>query len=355
MQPNSHTGLVCTTCIFVTPKRYYCPMNKDKTTHKILQLLKDGQCHSGEALGDKLEMTRSAIWKGIQQLQQAYGLDIQSLAGRGYRIEGGLTLLDRELISHRVDSDKQEKLRIILLEQTHSTNDYLLTHPNLSRETPYTLVLAEQQLHGRGRQGRQWISPYGHNIYFSLAWHCQKDPSELSGLSLTSAIAVVRALKAYGIIQHLYLKWPNDILYNRDKLGGILLDVKAEPHSTSTVIIGIGVNTFLPPAAAKNIDQPWTSLNDILHQPIDRNRLASLLINHIIDMLLSFESVGFPGFLLEWNEYDSLIGQSVIVQQGDKKITGIMQGVTEQGELLVKNAQQQLQTFLSGDVKLRRQ
>ena len=330
-------------------------MNKDKTPYKILQILKDGHCHSGEMLGETLSMTRSAIWKGIQQLQLVYGLDIQSLSGRGYYIEGGLNLLDRELISQGVEPAHQKELRIILLEKTHSTNDYLLTYPNLSSEVPYTLVLAEQQLQGRGRQGRHWISPYGHNIYFSLAWHCHKDPAELSGLSLTTAIAVVRALKAFGITHHLYLKWPNDILYNQDKLGGILLDIKAESHSTSTVIIGIGINTFLPPLAAKNIDQPWTSLNDILHKPIDRNHLISLLINHVIDMLASFDTLGFPAFLNEWNEYDSLIGQPVIVHQGDKKIGGVMQGITEHGELLVKNAQQQLQTFISGEVKLRKQ
>ena len=330
-------------------------MQRDKTPYKILALLKDGQFHSGETLGETLNITRSAIWKGMQQLQTTYGLEIESLSGRGYRIAGGLNLLDRELMLQNIDANKQDKIRLILLEQTNSTNDYLFTHPVLSAEPPYTFVLAEQQLQGRGRQGRQWASPYGHNIYLSLAWHCNKDPSELSGLSLTTAIAVIRALKAYGITTNLHVKWPNDILYNQDKLGGILLDIKAESHSATTIVMGIGINTFLPPDAAKTIDQPWTSLNDILHKPIDRNQLASLLINNVIDMLAAFDTSGFPAFLSEWNEYDSLIGQPVMIKQGDKKILGVMQGITENGELLIKNAGQQLQAFISGEVSLRRQ
>ena len=329
--------------------------NRENTPHKILQLLKDGQFHSGELLGETLNMTRSAIWKGIQQLQTTYGLEIESISGRGYRIAGGLQLLNKDAIWHGIDTPKQDDIDLILLEQTNSTNDYLLAHPAIAMKPPYTIALAEQQLQGRGRQGRQWSSPYGHNIYLSLAWQCNKDPSELSGLSLTTAIAVIRALKAYGIGTHLHVKWPNDILYGHDKLGGILLDIKAESHSTTTVVMGIGINTFLPPDAAKIIDQPWTSLHDILHKPIDRNRLASLLINNVIDMLTAFDASGFPAFLSEWNEYDSLIGQPVTIKQGDKKILGIMQGVSESGELLIKNAGQQLQTFISGEVSLRRQ
>lgn len=336
---------------------YYSCMEKDKTSYRILQILNDGQFHSDEVLGEKLKITRSAIWKGVQQLQITYGIAVESssLPGHGYRLKEPLNLLDREKILQEIDANKQAQIRVILLNQTNSTNDYLLTYPDLSSDIPYAVVLAEQQLHGRGRQGRHWVSPYGHNIYFSLAWHCHKDLSELSGLSLATAIAVIRALKKYGITSNLYVKWPNDILYGHDKLAGILLDIKTGSSSTSTVIIGIGINTFLPPDFAKTIDQPWTSLNDILHKPINRNHLTSLLINAVIDMLSVFENLGFLTFLTEWNEHDSLIGQPIIISQGDTKIAGVMQGITEHGELLVKNTQQQLQTFISGDVSLRRQ
>ncbi len=327
-------------------------MQKQKTPHKILQILKDGKFHSGQDIGNKLNITRSAVWKGIQQLTQN-GLDIQSIIGRGYRIEGGLSLLDEEHIRQHLPTVKQSKILLTLLDQTTSTNDFLLNNKQPYRQT-FHFVLAEQQTQGRGRRGRHWVSPYGHNIYCSLRWQCHKDPLEIAGLSLAAAIAVIRSLKAYGVSDGLNVKWPNDILYHKQKLAGILVDLHAESHGTTTVIIGIGLNTTISATQAQTIEQPYTSLSAIQQPPIDRNRLAALIMSHLIDVVHLFDREGLTPFLPEWHQHDRFYGQPVVLQNETHVIEGIMQGISEQGELLLKNRYQQTQKIICGEMHLRK-
>lgn len=328
-------------------------MEKDKTPHKILQILKDGHFHSGEQLGHTLNMTRSAIWKGIKQLSK-YGLDIQSISGRGYRIDGGLNLLNSVEISKHLPKQQENQLAgLAVLDQVSSTNDYLSKLPiteNLSQ--PFYAALCEQQTAGRGRRGRDWLSPYGHNIYLSLRWDCQKDPFELSGLSLVIGIAIIRALKAYGIPDGAQLKWPNDILYKGKKLAGVLIEMTAEAHNKTAIIIGVGINTFLSDLQLKDINQPCTTLYDILLNQINRNRLSALLINEMIAILNVFDKDGLTPFLPEWESYAPSIGSLVTVLHKNNSIVGTMKGITEQGELILEDAQQNTHKFVSAEVSL---
>lgn len=327
-------------------------MQKDKTPYKILHILKDGQFHSGEDLGHQLNMTRSAIWKAVKQLT-SNGITIQSITGRGYRIEGGVDLLDAAAIEKTLTANTRKNCHVDVLDQVTSTNDYLLQHKAPST-TPYHAVLAEQQTQGRGRLGRTWVSPYGNNIYLSLAWCSRKDPLELSGLSLAVAVAIIQALADYGITEGLNVKWPNDVLYDNNKLAGVLVELISESHSQTTVVIGIGMNTFLSPMNARDIDQPWISINDITHKKVDRNQLAALLLNQLTSMLDVFAEHGFEPFLKTWSQYDSYSGKPIVLSNGDTRIHGTMQGITEQGELLIKNKQQQLQKIMSGEMSLRK-
>lgn len=327
-------------------------MQKQKTPHKILQILKDGKFHSGQDIGSKLNITRSAVWKGIQQLAHN-GLGIQSVTGRGYRIEGGLSLLDDVQIKQHLPLEQQSHIMLTLLDQTTSTNEFLLNNKQPYRQA-FHVVLAEQQTQGRGRRGRHWVSPYGHNIYCSICWKCQKDPLQLAGLSLAAAIAVMRSLKAYGVTEGLNVKWPNDILYHQQKLAGILVDLHAESHGNTTVIIGVGLNTSLSDKQAQSIEQPYTTLYDIQQKPIDRNQLAALVISHLINAVALFDQEGLTPFLPEWHQHDHFYGKPIILQNETHAIEGIMQGISEQGELLLKNRYQQTQKIICGEMHLKR-
>lgn len=331
-------------------------MKKDKTPYKILHLLKDGQFHSGEELGSALHITRSAIWKGIKYLIAHYDLEIQSISGRGYRIEGGLNLLDRATILNALKADEREHLQLTVLEQVDSTNTYLLEATKNSQPDalPFHLVIAEQQTAGRGRRGHQWVSPYGHNIYFSLAWRCNKDPLELSGLSLAIAIAIIRTLKEFGLTD-LTVKWPNDILFHEHKLAGVLIDLVAESHGRTTVIIGIGINTFLTNRAGTPIEQPWVSLHNILDRHVDRNEIISILTQNVMYIIQLFDAEGLAPLLNEWHEHDAYKGKAVRLFNADNEIHGIMRGISNQGELLLEDDRQQIKRYISGELSMREQ
>ena len=193
--------------------------------NKLLALLADGQFHSGEELGDALGVSRAAVWKQLKKLED---LDVpfSSVKGKGYRLHDAIELLDesqiRSCISQRLDI-------LELLLDVDSTNTYLFNRASDHMGKRYA-VMAEKQNHGRGRRGRQWVSPFGRNIYLSLLVSFSGGMSALEGLSLTTAIAVERALRRLDI-QGVGLKWPNDIYADGRKLAGILLEVTGEYNS----------------------------------------------------------------------------------------------------------------------------
>lgn len=307
--------------------------------YDILDILCNGQFHSGESLGQQLGVTRAAIWKAIGKLN-TLDVPIQRVHGKGYRIQGGLELLDQQKIASEIDNHKLIN-EIQVLPTVDSTNDYLL---KLARQgcKSGTFALAEHQSKGRGRLERQWYSPFAGNLFCSVLWHFNKDPAELSGLSLAVAIALVRTLENYGI-SGLQLKWPNDVLWQQRKLAGILLDMIAEPHGVTKVVIGIGLN--IKPT------EDWAYLEEITPKPIERNQLTSLLINDLASSLVIFSDQGLAPFLNDWEKRDVLNGKKIKVESSNKAYTATAKGISERGELVIDHDGQQ-RTILFGTVRL---
>lgn len=314
----------------------------------LLKALQDGAFHSGERLAEALGVTRAAVWKSIQQLQQA-GLPIESQQGRGYCLQGGIELLDKDKIQAELSKTNQAFLaELILHDSIPSTNDFLLEYLRKKPILP-VVSLAEQQMQGRGRRGRSWVSPYGNNIYFSLAWHFDKDPAELLGLSLVSGIIIINSLKRYGLNEYFYLKWPNDVLWQDRKLAGVLVEVMAQSNESCKIVLGIGINTQLPPTT--QIDQAWVSLDEITGSKIERNRLAGILLDESISTFKDFEMKGLASYIKQWNEYDYCKDRSIKLQQNQENIQGIGQGISERGELLLLDEKGQLRKFLNGEIQ----
>ncbi len=322
-----------------------------KTIHKILKLLSDGQFHSGENLGEQVGVTRSAIWKNVKEIEQR-GVTVESIVGKGYRINGGLSLLNESSVIEYIN--RKPPVDIKILDQVTSTNEFLMGLAKTSNQKNIA-VFAEQQTQGKGRRERNWVSPYGNNLYHSLLWHFSCDPTELSGLSLAIALAITNTLKEFGLDNKLGVKWPNDIYYDGKKLGGVLLEMLASPHERSSIVIGVGINTRLSNRHAELIDQPWTSIEHITQQPVNRNKLAGLLLNNIISTISLFEQKGFSAFLADWKHLDLLDNKPVTLITHKEKINGIMKGITNQGQLIVENENNELQHYFSGEVSLRPQ
>lgn len=298
----------------------------------LMARLADGQFHSGQVLGQALGISRAAVWKQIKVLKDL-GVDVHAVTGKGYRIPAGLDLLDRNKIIAGID-DGAASLRnaFDLHFTTGSTNSDAMRKAEAG-EISY-LVMAEHQSNGRGRRGRSWISPFGHNIYMSLLWSFQGGVAALEGLGLVCALVVVRALRREGY-DGFQVKWPNDVLYRGRKLAGILLEVNGDAAAHCRLIIGIGVNSAMPVKAAREIDQPYTDLRLVSGQAAYRNSLAVSLVNELVSGVRQFETEGFTAFREEWMRADSYLGCDVEIIAGSVRTRGRVAGVDSAGRLLL--------------------
>jgi BirA family biotin operon repressor/biotin-[acetyl-CoA-carboxylase] ligase len=235
--------------------------------------------------------------------------------------------------------------------EVDSTNDFLKRMAPPAGRDDFNVCLTEWQHAGRGRRGRHWVSPYGSNLYLSLA--CVLDEARLQsgGLSLAVAIAVHRSLTEQGV-EGLGLKWPNDIFFNGRKLAGILLDLSGESGGYYHVIIGIGINLRMSDSAAARIDQPWTDLRaNRLEQ--QRNKLAGKLLESLIQVIDIFSQQGLAAFADEWQRHDITAGLPVDLHTGQQTdIRGVARGVDHHGALLIEQ-DGKIKAFHAGEVSVR--
>lgn len=308
----------------------------------IVAILGDGHYHTGEAIGEALQITRSAVWKVIKKLQN-YGVKIDSIKGKGYALQEPLVLLDMNEIKSKLTN---KKLSIALFESVDSTNDYF---KSVKQSQKHPICLAEQQTKGKGRLGRAWFSPFAQNIYLSCLYPFQKDISELAGLSLVITLAMINVLRKHGV--DAAAKWPNDIVVDGKKLSGTLIEVQAESHGTSRAIIGIGVNVNML-SDQQEISQAWVSMRKLTGQYHDRNELCADLINELLVYLEKFAAQGFKVFIQEWIGADYLTGQAVAIKNFGESVTGKVVGVNEQGHLLLRLQDGKTQAFSAGDTTL---
>ena len=262
--------------------------------------------------------------------------------------------LDKKKIEQYLsDPYKQYLNNIIIFDELPSTNSYLVELAKTDLSCRECICLAESQTAGRGRLGRQWISPYAQNIYLSLLWRFLKEPGELGGLSIAVAVAILEALRCYGIKQDIKLKWPNDILWQQRKLAGILIEISSEAHHLYNTVIGIGLNVNMPKNLSQNISQPWCDIAEILNTVPQRNKLIGLLIDQLLTTMIIFQKNGLQPFLKKWRELDVSYGQKVTIITPEEKIVGIARGINEKGHFLLEDKFGVLRSFVAGEVSLR--
>ncbi|WMN87189.1 bifunctional biotin--[acetyl-CoA-carboxylase] ligase/biotin operon repressor BirA [Vibrio parahaemolyticus] len=319
-------------------------MRKEHATKlHILKTLSDGEFHSGEALGHDLGISRAAIAKHIKGLSE-WGVDIYRIQGRGYQLAHPMQLLDET----RLTDSSEPKLELIPV--IDSTNQYLLERVNESEKG--RVCVAEYQASGRGRRGRQWVSPFGSNLYLSMYWRLDAGMAAAMGLSLVIGIAAVEALEEMGI-QGVKLKWPNDLYYQDKKLAGILVEMSGQAGGAANLVIGMGLNIGMPDKQP-DIDQPWTTLNQVCADlRLDRTQLALTLIEHWKTILLDYEMMGLAGFVDRWNRLDNFIGRPVKLIMGAREVKGIVQGIDQQGGVVLET-DNGLETYIGGEISLRK-
>lgn len=320
----------------------------------LLPLLADGEFCSGQDLADALGVSRTAVWKQLNKLEDL-GLGIESVKGRGYRIPGGIELLNEAAIRSGLSEQACSQLdQLVIDEVVGSTNVEVLRR--LGEGAAAGLVCtAERQSSGRGRRGRTWVSPFARNIYVSVAAEFSQGASSLEGLSLAAGVAVTRALEACSI-PAVQLKWPNDVLYHGSKLGGILLEMVGDVAGSCQVVVGVGLNVAMPASSATPIDQDWTDVAHIaeslkLPRP-HRNTLLAALLNELLPLLNNFEEQGFAPWREPWQALDAHAGKSVVLSSGDQQRAGIARGVNERGALLLETTVG-VETVFGGEISMR--
>jgi BirA family biotin operon repressor/biotin-[acetyl-CoA-carboxylase] ligase len=317
---------------------------------KIITILADGEFHSGTELAEIIGISRSAICKQLKQLTEL-GLEFDAISGKGYRLETALQLLSDTAIEKHLTPAVQSLITELEIHHCiNSTNSYLVEKSQQTKKTGI-VCFAEYQTAGRGRRGREWVSPFGSNIYLSVLCQFQQGPGAISGLSLAVGVAVIRALKDCGI-EGVGLKWPNDIFWQEKKLAGILIEVSGETSGPCSAVIGLGLNFYIPKDKAKSITQDWVDLTQILiDHPINiRNKLAATLLNHLMPIITHFEQQTLESYLEEWREYDCMKGKGVQIFIGKQTFSGTVKGIDDSGLLLLADEQSKVKAFASGEV-----
>ena len=317
---------------------------------ELLKLLADGQFHSGVELAQQLNVSRTTISKRVADWQ-AQGLDIDTVTGKGYRLQTPIDWLNQQKIYQYIPLNVQKLITdFSIYPIISSTNDAVAQ--SLQKNAKSGVVcLAEMQSAGRGRRGRTWLSPPAGTFYGSVGWIFSEGFQVVEGLSLAIGVAVVDALRSSGV-QGLQLKWPNDIVWHGKKLGGILIEMNAEVGGICQVIVGVGINLALPQTVKQQIDQDVVDLREICPD-LNRQQVTATVVSQIVQLLSDYSVKGFRYYRQTWQAYDALFGLPVKVLGLAQTIEGTAAGIDEQGAFLIQTATG-LQAISGGEVSVRK-
>lgn len=319
-------------------------------TLSLLRILSDGAFHSGEALAQQLGLSRTRIWQAMQAAE-TLGVQVFKVKGRGYQLAQPIEWLERQMIYSHMSSSAQQAVKLNIVEQVESTNSMLmqtLAQADVHRQC----LAAEIQTRGRGRRGRQWHGGLGGSLMFSLAWRFNLGISELSGLSLAVGLALARGLQELNISQ-VQLKWPNDLVHNFCKLGGVLIEIQGDALGPSHAVIGIGLNVYLPAIIKNKIDQAAVDLQSISDTQLSRNQVLATMLSQLLVVLTEFDRHGFAALRAEWEALHAYHEKFVALCMPDgADILGKVRGVTDDGALILETAHGE-RRFGSGELSLR--
>jgi len=322
---------------------------------ELVSALADGKFHTGAELGRRFGVTRAAVWKALHKLEPL-GLELHSVKGKGYRLKVPLALLDSGVLTDSLTAASRARLQELeVLPLVDSTNSHVLRRLQagtlvLSPGCSY-VCMAEMQNAGRGRRGRQWVSPFGHNLYMTLCREVMTGVASLDGLSLVVGIALVQSLKAAGL-EGLGLKWPNDVLWRQRKLAGILIEITGDLSGVCQVVVGLGLNLKRDELAMAQIAQPWAALEELGFDLAGRNQLFGTILDFQIAAIERFLVSGFTGFSAEWAELDLGRGRWLEISSPSGAVVGLGRGVDAGGALLLET-RHGIQRYQGGEVSLR--
>jgi len=300
---------------------------------------------SGEDISRRLGLSRAAIWKYIRELRRQ-GYRIEAGPRQGYKLVAAPDKLFAWEIHAGLGTQKLGR-EVHYYETLPSTMDEAVRLAGQGAAEG-TLVCSETQTKGRGRMGREWVSPKGHGVYFSLILRPAVGLVDVAKLTLVAAVAVCSALRQVspGDVQ---IKWPNDLFLNSRKLGGILTELQAECDQVKFVVLGVGVNVNTP---SRYLPEVATSLKNETGQVYRRVAVLQEILRSFEKWYNIFLQEGFPPILSEWKKMSLTLGKKVRVTDGNKTIEGDAIDVGADGGLLIRTRGGEVIKRMSGDVTM---
>jgi BirA family biotin operon repressor/biotin-[acetyl-CoA-carboxylase] ligase len=315
----------------------------------ILKALREEGHISGAKLGERLNISRNAVWKHIGELRKR-GYEIDSSPRYGYTFVKGTNLLIPEDIVPGLKTRVIGK-HILHRAEITSTQDIAKKMTRDGAEEG-TIVIAESQMEGRGRKGRSWVSPRDGGVYLSIILRPKLVPSRVLQISLVAGVAVIKAIKGVAPLQP-KMKWPNDIIIGRKKVGGILTEMSCELDGVNYIVLGIGVNVNTPGyLLEKPTDGVATSLAEECGADISRVSFVQCLLAEFESIYDKFLVSGFCPVREEWKAMNNTIGSRVKISEAEGEIEGEALDIDEEGFLLVRKENGDVKKIISGDVSL---
>lgn len=304
---------------------------------------------SGERLSTKLGVSRNAIWKNIVNLKKE-GHIIESARNRGYRLLSSDLEISQTDLQVSIGTKKIGK-KILCFDEIDSTNNY--AKKIACKEEHGTVIIAERQTAGRGRRGREWVSPRNEGLWMSIILKPAIPSSEASKLTQIAALSVCNAIRELCKCEAL-IKWPNDIVINGKKICGILTEMTGELGEMSFIIVGIGININTR-EFTEDLSAIATSLLIESKTEVSRKELFLKIMEKFEKYYESFiENVSLESIVPELRKYSALVGKEIIVVRGNKEIYARAKDITSEGELLIETSDGGKKVLNSGEVSIRR-
>lgn len=304
---------------------------------------------SGQALCEKLGVSRTAVWKCINTLKKE-GYEIESVTRKGYRLLQSPDLLTEESIRGYL-SEEVWPGRIVCFSSVDSTNEEAKRRAVLG-EKDGTLFVSDNQTSGKGRRGRVWFSPEGRDIFCTMLLRPKIPVENASVLTLVTALASAAVLEQYSG-EHCRIKWPNDIILHDKKICGILTEMALEMDEISYVVVGVGFNINRKEFPREIEDMASSLYRETGKQTIRAAFLADFIREFQQRYRIFLQEQSFVPFMKEYEKRLINIGRDVRIIRRDQEFVRRAVGVNEKGELLVQNEAGKIECICSGEVSVR--
>ncbi len=323
--------------------------------HVIIRelLTRDPEWVSGAVLASRLGVSRVAIWQHMEKLRAA-GFKFDAQRARGYRIKVRPATVYGPLIETQLKV-RPRNFSLLVLDHVDSTNDEAARQLAAGRPTPFA-VLARRQTHGRGRFGRSWHSDSTANLYLSIAFRPRVEPQRMQTFTLWMGVNVCELLANFTSTQP-GIKWPNDILFDGRKAGGMLTEARVDADQIRDLVFGLGLNVNSATGEwPADLGRRAISLAEVTGAPLDLNRLAAALIGRVLLAWQTFADREHNGtFADRWHRYDLLRGRTVTLLEGGRRHHGTVTGLDDEGALLMRDHHGHAHRFRAGEVTLEKE